>query len=339
MLLKVGELAKRSGLTVRALHHYDAIGLLSPSARSDAGYRLYNRADIARLHQVQALRRFGMALSDIGSFLASPGSGLSAIVDQQIAELTRQIEQADVLRTQLTKLQGQLGAGEEPDLAEWLTTLEQITMYDKYLSKEQRDRLPFFNGPNQTVAEWDALAARLRARIADGTPPSDPAAQELALQWMEMLVRDTGGDVALLVGLSDMNEHETAARKENGVTPELTAYVMRAFGEYRMRIFRKYLDEDEAATMAANYGKRGRDMPALLASIGQQMAAGTPPEAPAAARLAAQWMALFETYAGTNPATHAKFRLAYANEPDLFRGTFVTPDLLAWVRAAIDASR
>ena len=71
-MLKVGALAKRAGLTVRALHHYDAIGLLSPSARSDAGYRLYNRADIARLHQVQALRRFGMALSTSDLFSQGP---------------------------------------------------------------------------------------------------------------------------------------------------------------------------------------------------------------------------------------------------------------------------
>jgi len=43
MSLKIGELAKRAGLTVRALHHYDHIGLLSPSSRSDSGFRLYNR--------------------------------------------------------------------------------------------------------------------------------------------------------------------------------------------------------------------------------------------------------------------------------------------------------
>lgn len=48
MMLKVGELARRSGLTVRTLHHYDSIGLLKPSGRSDAGYRLYNRDDVAR---------------------------------------------------------------------------------------------------------------------------------------------------------------------------------------------------------------------------------------------------------------------------------------------------
>jgi hypothetical protein len=50
MALKIGELARRTGLTVRTLHHYDAIGLLKPSARSDAGYRLYGRNDVARLH-------------------------------------------------------------------------------------------------------------------------------------------------------------------------------------------------------------------------------------------------------------------------------------------------
>ena len=50
MLVKVGELARRSGLTVRALHHYDSIGSLHPTGRSDSGYRLYSRDDVARLH-------------------------------------------------------------------------------------------------------------------------------------------------------------------------------------------------------------------------------------------------------------------------------------------------
>jgi DNA-binding transcriptional MerR regulator len=54
MALKIGELARRTGLTVRTLHHYDAIGLLKPSARSDAGYRLYDRNDVARLHPAAA---------------------------------------------------------------------------------------------------------------------------------------------------------------------------------------------------------------------------------------------------------------------------------------------
>jgi DNA-binding transcriptional MerR regulator len=80
MMLKIGELGKHTGLTVRALHHYDAIGLLKPSARSDAGYRLYNRHDIARLHQIQALRKFGLSLADIGVYLARPDQPLATVV-------------------------------------------------------------------------------------------------------------------------------------------------------------------------------------------------------------------------------------------------------------------
>lgn len=78
MLLKVGELASRTGLTVRTLHHYDTMGLLKPSARSAAGYRLYNRDDIARLHAIQALRQVGMPLAEISGLLAGEGEPLPA---------------------------------------------------------------------------------------------------------------------------------------------------------------------------------------------------------------------------------------------------------------------
>jgi hypothetical protein len=57
MSFTVGQLAKLTGLTVRALHHYHAIGLLEPSQRSDSGYRLYTQADIVRLYRIQALQR------------------------------------------------------------------------------------------------------------------------------------------------------------------------------------------------------------------------------------------------------------------------------------------
>jgi DNA-binding transcriptional MerR regulator len=52
---KIGELARATGLTVRTLHHYDAVGLLPPSERSEAGYRLYTRTDVERLYEIVAL--------------------------------------------------------------------------------------------------------------------------------------------------------------------------------------------------------------------------------------------------------------------------------------------
>lgn len=67
MAFTVGELAKLTGVTVRALHHYDEIGLVRPSERTAAGYRLYTDADVYRLQQVLLFRELGMPLDEIAS--------------------------------------------------------------------------------------------------------------------------------------------------------------------------------------------------------------------------------------------------------------------------------
>jgi DNA-binding transcriptional MerR regulator len=100
MLLKVGELAKQTGLTVRALHHYDDIGLLQPSVRSDAGYRLYTRKDITRLHQIQALRGLGMSLAEIHTVLEDPNLALLPIIDRQIQAIDQRLAEQKKLRNQ-----------------------------------------------------------------------------------------------------------------------------------------------------------------------------------------------------------------------------------------------
>src|SRR5215207_9287185 len=63
--LKVGELARRTGLTIRTLHHYDEIGLLKPSQHTDSGHRLYAAGDVARLQQVISLRQLGFTLLEV----------------------------------------------------------------------------------------------------------------------------------------------------------------------------------------------------------------------------------------------------------------------------------
>jgi MerR family transcriptional regulator, thiopeptide resistance regulator len=80
ILLRVGELAKRTGVTVRALHHYDSIGLLRPSGRSEGGYRLYNREDVARLHGIQTLRQMSVPLAEVAQLLDGGVNSLQAIL-------------------------------------------------------------------------------------------------------------------------------------------------------------------------------------------------------------------------------------------------------------------
>ncbi|NHZ43033.1 MerR family transcriptional regulator [Massilia aquatica] len=339
MKLKIGELAKRSGLTIRALHHYDAIGLLSPSARSGAGYRLYNRDDIARLHQVQALRRFGVSLADIGTFLANPASSLSNIVEQQIAALTRQIDQAGILRAQLTRLHGELGAGVEPDLAAWLTTLELMTMYDTYFSKEELKQLPFFSGDAACIAEWDAMVARFKQMLAAGTPASSLEAQLLSQEWMLKLERDTNGDPDVMVRILAMQAREPALREQNGITPEVEAFLKEAFAQSRLAMFKKYVSPEEFAYMDAHYRIRMDEWPALIARVRKAIADGAAPDDARVGQLMREWIDLSQSFAGDDPATHAKIRLAYDKEPLLMIGSWITDEMKAFIGQAMGAMR
>ena len=71
----VGQVAQLSGVTVRTLHHYDEIRLLSPTGRTAAGYRVYRNADLARLRRILFYRELGFALDEIATILVRSGCG------------------------------------------------------------------------------------------------------------------------------------------------------------------------------------------------------------------------------------------------------------------------
>jgi len=329
-MLKTGELASRSGLTVRTLHHYDSIGLLTPSARSEAGYRLYGRGDIARLHQIQAMRRFGMALADIAAFLDSPDASLTAVVGQQIAALDRQMAEAAILREQLSQLQNQLLRGEEPELSAWLTTLEQMTMHDKYFTKAEQQQMPVLAGG----PEWVAMADELRTMTACGTPPSAPAAQALAQRWMDALQRDTGNAPALAARLDAMWSAEAAVRGHSGITPAMRQFVMSANAEARLALYAKHMLPAELEIMRRHFHGRAAEWPGLIAEVQAQMDTDPSPRAPAARELANRWMELFVDMVGPDPATRQRFRAAHEAEPALQEGRLMTETLLNFLMQA-----
>ncbi len=334
MLLKIGELARLTGLTIRTLHHYDSIGLLSPSARTQAGYRLYQHGDMDRLHRIMALRKFGLSLADIANALAGPDLPLSSIVAQQIAMLERQIAQASTLRERLRSLQAQLAQGQAPELAEWLTTMELMTMYDKYFSPEELQQMPLLTD-SAVEQEWKALVARVRAARDAGAGPDDAQAQALATEWMVKLVRDTGAHPGLFARLNDMHEQEPSMQATTSIDAELMQFIIAAFNASRIALYRPFLNEQEYAHLVANYGRRSGEWPALIAAVRAAIDARTPPTDPAVLQLARQWLDLFRSYAGTNPATQLKFRQAHQQEPRLMEGSFVDGAMLQYLGAAM----
>ncbi|NHZ78025.1 MerR family transcriptional regulator [Massilia sp. CCM 8695] len=332
MRLKVGELASRAGVTVRALHHYDRIGLLKPSARAASGYRLYDRADMARLHQVQALRRFGLPLAEIGAVLDQPDTPFAAIVAEQISALGRQIAQAGALRGQLLQLQRQLQLGAEPDLANWLSTLELMGAYDNYFTGEELQRLPFFHPDAQRDSIWERIVARIGTLMAQGVPAASRPAQYLALRWMRRLERDTAANPDFALRMSAMMEGEPAARQRIGITPDLKQYVIDALAEYKLGIYANYLDAGELRQMREHGGKHGKQWMSLIAAVYRQMQAGAAPGDAAVQALTREWFALFRQGAGDNPATLAKMRLAIDSEPALLAGSWINAGMLVFIR-------
>ena len=85
----VGQVADLFGVTVRTLHHYDEIGLLTPSERSRAGYRLYTDADLVRLQQIVVYRRLELPLEEIASLLDGGEDAVTHLRRQREAVLTR----------------------------------------------------------------------------------------------------------------------------------------------------------------------------------------------------------------------------------------------------------
>lgn len=337
MLLQVGELAKRAGLTVRTLHHYESLGLLIPSGRTAAGYRLYNRDDIQRLHHIQALTRMGLSLAQVRECLESGSMTLPEVIDAQITQLNAQLTRTALLRDRLVALRDGLLAGCEPDLQEWLKTLELMTMYEKWFSHDELKQLPFAQENAEREAQWTALINEVSDAVSQGVPVSSPAAQALATRWMETLERDTAGNPAFLTRLNDMHAAEPAMRDKTGITPEIIDWITHAFAESKLAIYARYLTPEEYAFTREHYFDRMMEWPPLVAKLHAAVNAQLSPQSEEARGIAAHWLTLFSSFAGNDPQTQQKFREAMMREPHLSKGTWMTPETLAWLQQAFAA--
>lgn len=335
MLIQVGELARRAGITVRTLHHYEQTGLLLPSARSAAGYRLYNLADVQRLHMIQALAKSGLELAEIRDFLDKEPLALAELLDAQIRLLDKQVRSIHTLRDRLVDLHAGLTADKAPDLESWLQTLELMNMYDRWFSHEELQQLPFAAHKEQLAAIWTALVEEANTLLKQQVEVGDPRAMDLATRWMLRLEQDTAGRPDFLTRMNEMHSVEPQMREQTGITAGMIDYVTRAFAESKLIIWQRYLSPQEMAFTRAHYFDRMMEWPPLVAKLHQAQGESLDPSSDAAQKLAEHWLELFQSYAGTDPATQQKFRVAMQQEPHLMKGTWMTPAVLAWLQQAI----
>lgn len=236
--LRVGQVAKRTGLTVRTLHHWDRIGLLSPEERTPSGHRIYRAEDLQRLQKTLSLRSLGLGLKEIGSLLRddspSPG-GESPSLEEVLSSHRDRVRER---RESLSRLEGrldwmleQLKAKQHLTEENLLQTMELMAMIDKHYTPGQLDTLKKREealGPDAIQAaqeEWPRLIASLRAAMDRGDDPSAPEVQRLASRWKELVEAFSGGDPGIESSLAKMYREEPGAAAKQGLDPGLFQYV------------------------------------------------------------------------------------------------------------------
>ncbi len=234
---KVGELARQTGLSVRMLHHYDQIGLLVPARRSEAGYRLYDTADIARLQQITSLRQLGFSLTEIRHLLDRPTVSPLRIVELHLSRLEEQIALQRQLIERLRALAWRLSTAEEVSAAAFTQIIEVMTMVEnigKYYTPEQLAELAQRREQvgeeriREVEAEWPKLIVQMRAAMERGADPASEEVQALAVRWKALVDEFTGGNPAIAQSLRTMYQNEPAVREFAGVDGTLFAYAGKA---------------------------------------------------------------------------------------------------------------
>jgi DNA-binding transcriptional MerR regulator len=231
---KVGELAKQTGLSVRTLHYYDEIGLLSPSYRTETGYRLYVAGDIARLQQIKSLRQLGLSLEEIRDCLNRPDFSPLHVIQRHIARLREQIALQQQLCQRLEALAASLSSASDVSAEEFLKTIEVMHMVEKYYTPEQmeeikeRGRQLGEDKIRQAEAEWQEIIAQVRAEMDKGTDPASAPVRRLAQRWRELVNAFTGGNPEIHKALQKMwHEEENIHGMDTRAMREMWEYLAR----------------------------------------------------------------------------------------------------------------
>jgi DNA-binding transcriptional MerR regulator len=232
----VGELAAAAGLTVRALHHFDRIGLLRPARRSAAGHRVYLAEDVRRLYRVLALRQLRMPLEQIARFLDGDIDDLASAVHAQLAYVEKNVEAQQRVHAHLSALLRAAEQSPEPSVDQLIETMEAL-MEASYFTPAQLDEAKRRHRDTtfaEKFAQWQHQATEivgdLKAHVDRATDPSDPVVQELARRWTDVLRELSGGSAAMLSAIYAKIDGKGPEAATRGVlSAEVWNYLKRVF--------------------------------------------------------------------------------------------------------------
>ncbi len=218
---QASEFARLTGVTVRALHHYDRFGLLKPSGRTAAGYRLYAESDFARLQQIVTLKFIGFSLTQIRELLEKESFDLQRMLRLQREVLAEKREHLDKAVSAIERAEQVLTSSDEPDWEAFAKIVEVINMSTpmewtkKYYSQEARqeieERQKLWTPELQArvEAEWNQLFKEIEAAAASGEDPASAESQVFAERWNELVKGFTGSNAEIAKGLNKLYEDQS----------------------------------------------------------------------------------------------------------------------------------
>ena len=242
MAYRVGEFAVLTGLTVRALQHYDRLGLLTPS-RTASGHRTYTQADRRRVRHILALRAVGMPLQQIKELLNAPSSRVADVFQAQRASLEQSrtgIEEAIRALQQVDAASGDSTEHPLDRLATAVDMQEALEAMRGYFSDEA-----WTKWGEQYFHDWPTAAWRRLFRDIEASLDQDPAsdgAQELLDRTTTLWDTHIGSDAALSRAVRD--GYGKAWQSRDRWPREL----QRRYAEFQIEAIAKFLGEASMAS-------------------------------------------------------------------------------------------
>ncbi|KIZ17036.1 HEAT repeat domain-containing protein [Streptomyces natalensis] len=178
----IGDVARRSGVSARMLRHYESLGLVRPTGRTDSGYREYSSEDIRRIFHIESLRSLGLSLRDVGRALDDPGFAPAELVDDLIRRTRDRIAAETELLTRLRRI----GAAEP---AGWEDVLQTVALLQALGSKSAGAR------QRAALSAVDDVPVPVEALVEAVLSESDPNVAG-ALRWA---LAQSGEDASALL--------------------------------------------------------------------------------------------------------------------------------------------
>lgn len=221
---RIQPFAKLAGVTVRTLHHYDRLGLLSPAHRSERGYRLYCHEDLGRLERILVLRYLGLSLREIAALLNAPAGEaetLAATLARQRGVLQERRNGLERVLRAVEHAQQRAESATQPEWQLYQGILKEIEMQEatdwteKYYSPKaleaMRERRVTWT-PEQWAeigARWKSLLADVQSALDRAVPPDSAEGRALVARWMRLGDEFTQGNREILEGYVRLHEDES----------------------------------------------------------------------------------------------------------------------------------